>query len=213
MRKDEGSRLITKLKEEQVKLSEKEFVDKDDIKIKAFRLQSEVFFHYYYLGKGSFGNSNDNLAINSVIEFGAAYGLNLWIIKLLAPECITVGVENDKNAKRFLDDAEFCDRTIAGSVISANVKNQYDYVIVSDFLIHLDSEERNIAYDRLHSVTKKYLFICDYYDKRIESEDYYNKLLSTDCAIEMMGRYEDLKLIDRNYDNSKKSDDRPGYIK
>jgi len=141
----------------------------------------------------------NNILINSALELGANIGCNLDAIKKVYPHVKTYGVEINKKAfsigrKKHI----YYNR----SVYDFNNKKKYDLVFCSGVLIHQDPKNLNSFYKKLYSLSKKYIFITEYFNVTpvmIEYRGHKDKLYKRDFAKEIWKKYPRLELVDYGF--------------
>lgn len=135
--------------------------------------------------------------IKSAIEFGANVGLNLRALKMLFPAIKLTGVEINENAVaklKQLNDINVCHT----SILDYSSKEKFDFVVSKCFLIHVNQERLEDAYNVLYESTSKYLCVAEYYSPMpvvVEYRGNANKLFKRDFAGELLDKFKDLKLI------------------
>lgn len=135
--------------------------------------------------------------VYSCIEFGSNVGLNLIAIKNLIPECELSAIEINSKAVDILKKNEYI-KVYNQSLLDFDVDYTRDLAIIHGVLIHINPEMLNRVYERLYSVSNKYILLVEYYNPtpvEIEYRGNREKLFKRDFAGEMLDRYHDLELV------------------
>ena len=118
----------------------------------------------------------NKLKITSVIEIGSNTGLNLDVIKSYYKKIKTVGIEINKDAYAILKTKHFA---INASALDLKVKNNYDLVISSGFLIHQNPKTLNKIYKTIYRLSNKYIYLREYFNPEPVMIKYRNNKKST----------------------------------
>ena len=98
---------------------------------------------------------NNKVIINEVLELGANVGLNLDAIKRVYPDVKTYGVEINKLAYNIgKKKHKFYNKPI----LNFKSKKKYDLVCSVGVLIHQNPKHLNAFYNKLYSLSKKYIY-------------------------------------------------------
>ena len=142
---------------------------------------------------------NNKVLINEVLELGANIGLNLDAIKRIYPDAKTYGVEINKSAFNIgKKKHKFYNKPI----LSFNTKKKYDLVFSVGVLIHQNPNDLNEFYNKLYSLSKKYIYLCEYFSHTpvmVKYRNNDNKLYKRDFAKELWIKFPKLKLIDYGF--------------
>ena len=137
--------------------------------------------------------------VRSVFEFGANIGLNLIAIKHLLPNVALSAVEINKKAvaelKKVPKEAVVYRQSILDFSLDAPPQN---FVLIKGVLIHINLDMLSQVYQSLYSLSKRYICIVEYYNPTPVSVPYRghrDRLFKRDFAGEMMGKYQDLRLV------------------
>lgn len=142
---------------------------------------------------------------DSVLEFGSNIGLNLKAIKTLLPEASCHAIEiNHKAAEILRADPFFESRAevFETSILEYEAKEQYDFVLISGVLIHMDPNWLPTVYEKLYASSKRYICTIDYYNPTPVMVKYRgndDRLFKRDFAGEIMDRYPDVGLVDYGF--------------
>ena len=132
---------------------------------------------------------------SSVLELGANVGMNFKAISALAPEAALTGVEVNKVAVQQLRESGF--NAIQSSIEDFDTQDRFDLVFTKGVLIHLNPESLASTYAKLHSFSKRWILIGEYYSPRpvgVEYRGQPNLLFKRDFAGELLDAFPDLKL-------------------
>lgn len=140
----------------------------------------------------------------SILEFGSNIGLNLKAVRRLLPDISCHAIEiNHKAVEILRADPELTGCGVSEtSILEYEPECQYDFVLISGVLIHINPEELGAVYDRLYASAKRYICTVDYYNPtpvmvKYRGKD--NRLFKRDFAGEFMDRYPDVKLVDYGF--------------
>ena len=139
--------------------------------------------------------------LESIIEFGCNQGLNLKALRVLAPEAKLAGIEINKSAAQKLE-KDMGIKVFNTSLLDFDIKEKYDLAIAKVVLIHINPDELPKVYAKLYEASKKYIFVCEYYNPvpvAIPYRGHENKLFKRDFACEIMEKYPDLELVDYGF--------------
>jgi len=142
---------------------------------------------------------NNKVIINEVLELGANVGLNLDAIKRVYPDVKTYGVEINKLAYNIgKKKHKFYNKPI----LNFKSKKKYDLVCSVGVLIHQNPKHLNAFYNKLYSLSKKYIYLSEYFNPTPVTIKYRNndeKLFKRDFAKELWIKFPRLKLIDYGF--------------
>jgi len=142
---------------------------------------------------------NNKVIINEVLELGANVGLNLDAIKRVYPDVKTYGVEINKLAYNIgKKKHKFYNKPI----LNFKSKKKYDLVCSVGVLIHQNPKHLNAFYNKLYSLSKKYIYLSEYFNPTPVTIKYRNndeKLFKRDFAKELWIKFPKLKLIDYGF--------------
>ena len=142
---------------------------------------------------------NNKVIINEVLELGANVGLNLDAIKRVYPDVKTYGVEINKLAYNIgKKKHKFYNKPI----LNFKSKKKYDLVCSLGVLIHQNPKHLNAFYNKLYSLSKKYIYLNEYFNPTPVTIKYRNndeKLFKRDFAKELWIKFPKLKLIDYGF--------------
>lgn len=168
--------------------------------------------------KGNFGNNyidrNQNskgvftivrdliknkITISNALELGANIGLNLDALKKAYPIAKMYGVEINKTA---CDVGKKKHTFYNNSVYNFTSKKKYDLVFSSGVLIHQNPKYLKKFYQKLYGLSKKYIYIAEYFNPTPVEIEYRNKkelLFKRDFAKEFWEKYPRIELIDYGF--------------
>ena len=141
----------------------------------------------------------NNVLINDALELGANIGFNLDAIKKIYPDVKTYGVEINKSA---FDIGKKKHTYYNKSILSFKSKKKYDLVFSFAVLIHQNPKHLNAYYVKLYSLSKKYIYLSEYFNPipvMIKYRNNNDKLFKRDFAKELWIKFPKLKLIDYGF--------------
>lgn len=142
-------------------------------------------------------------SISSCLELGANVGMNLRALSMLFPGCDLSAVEINSTAAEELGRSLPQTRVFNGSIEDFDsTPLGYDLVFTKGVMIHLNPDSLNLVYDKIHSSTKRYILLAEYYNPTpvaIAYRGHENRLFKRDFAGDMLDRYSDLQLIDYGF--------------
>ncbi|MFL2892530.1 MAG: pseudaminic acid biosynthesis-associated methylase [Candidatus Pelagibacter sp.] len=142
---------------------------------------------------------NNKVFINEVLELGANVGLNLDAIKRVYPDVKTYGVEINKLAYNI---GKKKHKFFNKPILNFKSKKKYDLVCSVGVLIHQNPKHLNAFYNKLYSLSKKYIYLSEYFNPTPVTIKYRNndeKLFKRDFAKELWIKFPKLKLIDYGF--------------
>lgn len=140
--------------------------------------------------------------LSSCLEFGANIGMNLRALKLLYPKIILQGVEINPIAAKQLADLIGNQNVFEDSILNYAVTRKFDLCLIKTVLIHIQPEMLNEVYERLYHASRRYILVCEYYNRSPVSISYRGhteRLFKRDFAGEMLEKYGDLALVDYGF--------------
>ena len=144
--------------------------------------------------------------VNSIIEFGASIGNNIFAIKNILPHCSFTAVEiNSKGAKILKERYEksFNEELdiYVNSILEYKSDSLKDLSLIKSVLVTINPDELQNVYKKLYEATKKYILIVEYYNPTPLDIPYRDggMLYKRDFAGELMDKYPDVKLIDYGF--------------
>ena len=141
----------------------------------------------------------NNVLINEAFEIGSNVGFNLDAIKKIYPKTKTHGVEINKSAYNIGKKKHILYNT---SIFDYKSKKKYDLVFCCGVLIHQNPKNLNKFYKKLYSLSKKYIYISEYFNPTPIMVEYRNnkdKLFKRDFAKEIWKLFPNLKLLDYGF--------------
>ena len=142
---------------------------------------------------------NNNVEINSCIEFGSNVGINLDALKDLYSGLNTFGVEINKKAYDIMSNNH---NGYHGSVYEFSSNKKYDLTLSAGVLIHQNPNKLKKYYEKLHSLSKKYILIIEYFSPKPVEINYRGnegKLFKRDFASEFLDLFPKSKIIDYGF--------------
>lgn len=156
--------------------------------------------------------------VNSFLELGANVGSNLIAIKNLKPDARITALEINKQAYNQLKELDGVE-AINSSILEFESENKWDFVFTSGVLIHICPDKLNEVYRKLYNLSRKYIWICEYYNPtpvEVEYRGNEGKLFKRDFAGEMLDLYKDLSLQSYGFnyhrDNNFPTDDATWFL-
>lgn len=141
-------------------------------------------------------------SVSSIIEFGANRGLNLVALKILKPNAQLSAIEINKTAVAALRERGGV-TVYHQSILDWQCDDApRDLVLISGVLIHMDPESLPLVYRALHSSSKRYILLVEYYNPSpvaIEYRGHTDKLFKRDFAGEILDMFADLRLVDYGF--------------
>lgn len=140
--------------------------------------------------------------VNSVMEYGANIGANLYALHQLMPKAEMKAVEINPSAATTLKTYPWMKKVVEGSFTAQSFIDEADLTFTSGVLIHLNPDVLPKAYENLYKGARKYVMVCEYYNPSPMTVPYRNhqdRLFKRDFAGEMMEMYKDLKLVDYGF--------------
>jgi len=139
--------------------------------------------------------------ITSLFEIGCNRGLNLTTIKNIYPHIELNGCEINQKAYDILKKQNICKDLYCDSVFDVNSNDTYDLVFTKGVLIHINPDKLQEVYEKMYTLSKRYILICEYYSRNVEMIPYRgnaNKLFKRDFCGEIMTKFK-LKLVDYGF--------------
>jgi pseudaminic acid biosynthesis-associated methylase len=140
--------------------------------------------------------------IKSVLELGANRGNNLIAIKnILPPATELSGIEINKNAVNELKRINGV-TAYHSSILDFKFEKKVDFVFTRGVLIHINPDELTHVYEKMYSVSSKYICVAEYYNPSpvtIKYRGHDNRLFKRDFAGDLLEKYSDLKLVDYGF--------------
>ncbi len=156
--------------------------------------------------------------ISSLIEIGANRGMNLAAIHNLFPELKMDAVEINEQAAAELE-ALGLGEVYQNSILSFSTDIQYDLALSKGVLIHIDPLLLDKVYEKLYTLSRKYICLVEYYNPvpvEVEYRGNTNRLFKRDFAGDMLDKFPDLTLLDYGFvyhrDNNFPQDDLTWFL-
>jgi len=150
----------------------------------------------YYFSKILLAN---RISLNTAIELGANIGINLDALAALYPGIATYGVEINAKAHSVLLSKH---QAYLGSVYQFETTKSYDLAFCAGVLIHQSPNLLPAFYDKLYSLSHRYILINEYHSPtptELEYRGYNGKLFKRDFGRDLWERYPNLKLLDYGF--------------
>lgn len=141
-------------------------------------------------------------SIDSVIEFGAGTGNNLYALKKLLPRIKMSAVEINKQAARSTKKQIPGVRIYRQSILDFCSPLLFDMVLFKTILIHVKPEELKKVYEMAYKMCRHYICLVEYYNPTPVEVKYRGRqgfLFKRDFAGEMLSKFKDLHLTDYGF--------------
>jgi len=141
----------------------------------------------------------NRIKITSAFEIGCNIGLNLLAIKKFYPKVNIYGVEINSKAFNISKKKFTC---YNDSIYNFKTKKKFDIVISAGVLIHQNPKKLKTFYKKMHSLSKKYIYINEYFNPtpvEISYRGFKGKLFKRDFAKEFWKIFPKMKLLDYGF--------------
>lgn len=128
--------------------------------------------------------------------------MNLQALKLLYPKIELKGIEINEKASEQLKKIIGENNVINKSIFDFEFENKVELSLIKGVLIHINPEMLDNVYDKLYSISSKYILIAEYYNPvpvTISYRGHSDRLFKRDFAGEFMKKFTDTKLIDYGF--------------
>lgn len=139
--------------------------------------------------------------LTRVLEIGANIGLNLKAVKRLIPTVQCTAVEINEKACDILENSDWCDHVIRGSILNTDLVGKFDLVFSFGVLIHINPNELKDVYEKMYKASNRYILVAEYYNPsplEISYRGHEEKLFKRDFAGEIMDLY-NVKLVNYGF--------------
>lgn len=146
--------------------------------------------------------------IRSVMEIGPNIGLNLVAINSLMPDTKLAAIEINSAAVKRLKELQIVPELFECSILDYEPTKTYDVVLLVGILQHINPEQLTVVYDKIYSMSKRFIIVSDYFSPTPTSVTYRghkNKLFKRDFVGEMLDRYGNFGLVDYGFLYSKEN--------
>lgn len=139
--------------------------------------------------------------VRSIVELGCNIGMNLQALNRINKDFDLCGFEINKNAAQIAREKAVA-QIVEGTILEKlSTGRQYDLAFTKGVLIHINPDELDKVYENLHSLSRRYIMVCEYYNPapvpvRYRGTD--DRLFKRDFAGELMERYQ-LRLVDYGF--------------
>ena len=140
--------------------------------------------------------------VSSCVEIGANIGMNMKALKLLYPGIFLQGIEINESAAKRLEGVIGAENVFHSSILEAKTEKKAQLTLSKGVLIHMNPDTLNDVYEKLYSLSEKYILIGEYYNPApvaIPYRGHSDKLFKRDFAGEMLDKYADLELVDYGF--------------
>lgn len=149
---------------------------------------------------------NDALAacepLGSCIEFGANIGMNLRALGLLFPNIKCKGIEINDAAAAELRTLIGDQSVFHGAISEFEPRWRAELALIKGVLIHVNPDQLGDVYEKLYTVSNRYILVAEYYNPSPVSINYRghsDKLFKRDFAGELLDTFPDLCLVDYGF--------------
>jgi spore coat polysaccharide biosynthesis protein SpsF len=136
----------------------------------------------------------------SILELGANIGLNYLGIRKVLQDFNFTGVEINGTALERLRETG-CE-AVGSSIYDYQPVKKFELVFTKGVLIHINPDRLLEIYDKIFSLSQKYVLVIEYYSPNPVELGYRgnsNKLFKRDFAGDMLDRFSDLALVDYGF--------------
>ena len=112
------------------------------------------------------------------------------------------GVEINADAVRELEQVIPSAHVYKCSILDFNPQQTWDLTLIKGVLIHINPDELPEVYDKLVTVTARFLMVAEYYNPApvaIPYRGHTDRLFKRDFAGEIMARHPEMKLLDYGF--------------
>ena len=141
-------------------------------------------------------------ALGSCIEFGANIGMNLRALGLLFPNMKCKGIEINAAAATELSTLIGEQSVFHGAISDFKPSWRADLALIKGVLIHVNPDQLRDVYEKLYTVSNRYVLVAEYYNPSPVSINYRghsDKLFKRDFAGELLDTFPDLRLVDYGF--------------
>lgn len=162
-----------------------------------------------------------NQPIESVFEIGSNIGLNLDAINILDNKIRIDCLEINVDAFNIVKSKPHVKNAYNDSILTfePNKGLVYDLVFTKGVLIHINPQELSKVYEKIHSLSKKFVLFVEYYNPTPVVVNYRglnDVLFKRDFAGEFLDKFPSAKLIDYGFvyhrDNCFSQDDATWFL-
>ena len=139
--------------------------------------------------------------MKKIIELGANVGNNIKSLSKIYPKSKITAVEINERACKVLREKFVNIKVVNSNLASLKIKVDSELVLCNGILIHINPKQLNKIYNKIFTLSKKYILIAEYYSPsptKIIYRGKKNKLFKRDFAGDLMSRY-NLKLVDYGF--------------
>jgi len=138
----------------------------------------------------------------SIIEFGANVGLNLWAMQRLFPDTKIHGLEINETAAQVLGELIGAENVTNQSIFEFETSQQFEVTLIKGVLIHINPDMLPVVYQKLYESSSRYILVCEYFNASpvmIKYRGHRDRLFKRDFAGEILDKFPDLKLTDYGF--------------
>ena len=140
--------------------------------------------------------------ISSFLECGCNIGRNLKFLDIIMPDASKSIIEISNSAFEYVSKNYEISQSFNGPILDSNFSdNTFDLVFSAMVLIHIDPENLLENMKKMYSYSKKYILICEYFNRTQTSIEYQgemNMLFKCDFGKLFMENFQ-VELIDYGF--------------
>ncbi len=140
--------------------------------------------------------------IHSILELGSNIGNNLLSLEKIYKKSSFTALELNTKACRILKKKRPKFNIINDTILNLETDQKFNLVLCKGVLIHINPKQLNKVYEKVYSLSNKYILFAEYFSpnpEKIKYRNHKNKLFKRDFALEIMHKYKNLKLIDYGF--------------
>ncbi len=140
--------------------------------------------------------------IDNCIELGANVGMNLRALRLLYPDLEGHAVEINPQASEKLAEVIPATNIYNTSILDFSPDKQWDLTLIKGVLIHISPDWLSQVYTVIHSVSSRYILLCEYYNPtpvQVSYRGHSDRLFKRDFCGELLDCHDDLELVDYGF--------------
>jgi len=142
---------------------------------------------------------SSKIRLKSALELGCNVGYNLDAIKKTYKNIDLYGVEINKRAFEICRNNHTC---FNESILNFKTDKKFDLVFTTGVLIHQDPKVLNQIYKKIFNLSKKYIYISEYFNPTPITVSYRNhkdKLFKRDFAKDLLNLFPKLKIVNYGF--------------
>jgi pseudaminic acid biosynthesis-associated methylase len=142
---------------------------------------------------------SNRIKLKSALELGCNVGYNLDALKKAYKGIDLYGVEINQKAFGIVKNNHTC---FNDSILNFKINKKFDLVFTAGVLIHQDPRTLNRIYKKIFSLSKKYIYISEYFNPTPITVSYRNhkdKLFKRDFAKDLINLFPELKVVNYGF--------------